>query len=123
MRPLKEPSRRLAELVYLQLERRAPSCIDNTTQIDTFVGEGMEHVVILNRSLFKTKNQIDPQMDALTDIIALQGFPMSFDKICGRGAPRRQSNVVQSSSGLRASQGYISIIFEEGAVSLKKLRY
>ena len=86
---LKEPPRRLAELVYLQFERRASPRITDTTQIDTFVRQGMEHVVIINRPLFKTKNQVDPEMDALTDIIALQRFAMPLHEICRRGAPRR----------------------------------
>ena len=42
---------------------------------------------------------------------------MSFDEVCWRGAPRRQCNVVQSSPGLRASEGYIPIILEEGPVA------
>ena len=76
-----EPPRRLAELVDLQFERGPSSRIDNTTQIDTFVREGMEHVVILNRPLFKTKDQVDPEMDALTYVVTLQRFAMPLDKI------------------------------------------
>ena len=78
---LKKPARRLAELVYLQLERRAPSCIDNTIQIDTFVRQRMEHVVILNRPLFPTEHQIDPEVDALRHVVAFQGFSVSFDEV------------------------------------------
>ncbi len=84
-----EPPRRLAELVDLQLERRPSPRITNTIQIDTFVSERMEDVVVLNRPLFRTENQVDPQMDALRHVIRFQGFPMSFNKICWRGAPRR----------------------------------
>ena len=64
-----EPPRRLAELVDLQLERRPSPRITNTIQIDTFVSERMEDVVITNRSLFKTENQVDPQVYSLGYII------------------------------------------------------
>ena len=64
-----EPPRRLAELVDLQLEGRAPSRIANTIQVDTFIGQRMEDVVITNRSLFKTENQVDPQVYSLGYII------------------------------------------------------
>ena len=75
----------------------------------------MEQAVVLNRPLFRTaKDQVDPEVDALTDVVAAPEASRCRFTAKSAGEAHQGGNVTSCNRlpDLRASEGYIPIILQ-----------
>ena len=88
----------------------------------TLVRHRMEHVAVLDRALFHSKDQIDPEVDVFRDIVRFKSFTILRKIFGGRMRPFGQFNVVNSFTVGSHAKIKPQLVGEKGGVVHVELR-
>ena len=97
MPQLEELAWSLSEFSDLHLEGITLDGVLQLLEVDAaLIGEWVEQVEVLQGPLLVPKDQVDPEVQVVGDVLTLQGCPVLLQEVFRRGSPLREGRIVNS---------------------------